>query len=62
MTAISSSPTKSRKLRSFAAVVFLNALLYTYIRTPGKFWSNFDGAEPRIADALTCFHFDVVGL
>ena len=62
MTALSSSPTKSRKLRSFAAVVFLNALLYTYIRTPGKFWSNFDGAEPRIADALTCFHFDVVGL
>lgn len=54
MTAFSSSPTKSRKLRSFVAVVFLNVLLYMYIGTPGNFWSNFDGVEPWIADALTC--------
>ena len=47
MTVFSPSPIKSRELWSFAAVVFLNTLLCR------DTWKNLDGAEPRIADALT---------
>lgn len=62
MAAFSASPTVSRILLSFIAVVFLGVIFHTYIGSSGKSGRKFGEAESRITDVSTGLLFCCVAV